>query len=325
MDELKATAPSPQRAAHDCNGRLDCVMGLLSLAAMFFPCVAVWAGGFKSLAKGLSRAAQDSGITRVAVITFEPADSSNPKDGRAIAEKLTTQLVRTGRVQTVERSLIGKLLEEHRLAMTGIIDPGTLKKLGAVLSVDGIVSGSFVTSGSRVIINARLINVETGLIVAACEEEALREWSDDPSGRAQQSVSASGYIFVAAPELTVEPPTSFMVDVPRLFPDEAASLRDSVAEDDCAQAAERVDRMEAMILELKSRYWALRLQQGLSMRSLKSNPGSTISDPELKKRFYDRMQFWYAQGSIPELTPTEAKRFLDIDQRAFALYRECGM
>ncbi|HAM36034.1 MAG TPA: hypothetical protein DEB40_05370 [Elusimicrobia bacterium] len=313
MDDMMTTATeSLRQSAHDCGNRRARVLG--ALAAAFFLYGAASAGGFKSMAKELSRAAHGSGIIRVAVIPFEPADSSSPKDGRAIAEKLTTQLVRTGRVQTVERSLIGKLLDEHSLAKTGLIDQGTLKKLGAVLSVDGIVSGSFVTLGSRVLINARLINLETGLIVAACEREAPREWFDGP-----------GLVFVPAPEMTVEPPTDFFVGVPRFFSDDAGAFRDSVAEDDCAGAADRVDRMESNILELKARYWALRLKKGLLARDLKYNPGSIITDPQLKKKFYDRMTFWYRQDAIPALTITEVGLFVAMDKRAFALHRRCGI
>ena len=287
---------------------------LLAFAATFFFYEAALAGGFKSLAKELARAAQDSGITRVAVIPFEPADSSSAKDGLAIAEKLTTQIVRTGRVQTMERSLIGKLLDEHRLAKTGLIDLGTLKKLGAVLSVDGIVSGSFVTLGPRVLINARLIDVETGRIVAACEREAPREWSD-----------GAALIFPLAQELAAEPPTDLSADIARASSFEEDGLRDSLASQGCAHAAERVDRMESRILDIKARYWALRLKKGLSLRVLKFNPGSTITDPELKRRFYDRMTFWHERGDIPELSPAEVNSFVTTDQRAFALHRECGI
>ncbi|MDD5658146.1 MAG: CsgG/HfaB family protein, partial [Elusimicrobia bacterium] len=78
---------------------------------------------------------------------------------------MTTQLVRLGKVQAVERSLLNKLMDEHALERTGLMEPATAKRLGAMLVVDGIVAGSFVTLGSRVKINARLIQVETGLIV----------------------------------------------------------------------------------------------------------------------------------------------------------------
>lgn len=57
-------------------------------------------------------------------------------------------------------------MEEHHLARTGMIDPTAIVKLGKVFSVDGVVAGSFVTLGREAVVNARIINVETGIIAA---------------------------------------------------------------------------------------------------------------------------------------------------------------
>jgi TolB-like protein len=292
------------------------------LAFLYTP---AWGGGFKGLAKELSRGARQAGISRVAVLPFEPVAGGASREGWRISEDLTTQFVRAGRIQTVERSLLKKLMDEHSLARTGLMEASSVKKLGAVFAVDGIVSGSFVTLGRHVKVNARLIQVETGLIVAACEAEADRELFD-LSGLSEDPVRGMlSYIYVPAPRLDVEPPSEFPVALPRLFPEDGSELRDAPADDSCAGAAARVDRMESMILELKARYWALRLKKGLAAASLKQNPGSTITDPELKRRFYGLVKSWYERGWVPELTPDEVRRFVAIDRRAFALHRECGL
>jgi hypothetical protein len=69
----------------------------------------------------------------------------------------------------------------------------------------------------------------------------------------------------------------------------------------------------------------MQLHKGVDSASLKANPGSTITNPDLKRQFYDRMKYWYAQETIPELTPPEVKRFINMDRRAFALHQECGI
>ena len=297
----------------------------LLAALLSFLYMPAWGGGFKSLAKEIARDARQAGITRVAVLPFEPVDAGVSREGWRIAEDLTTQLVRAGGVQTVERSLLKKLLDEHSLARTGLIEAAAVKKLGAVFAVDGIVSGSFVTLGRHVKVNARLIQVETGLIVAACEAEVDRELFDLPGLSEDSNPGMLSYIYVPAPKLDVEPPSSFPVGLPRLFPEDETDIRDAPADESCADAAERVDRMESMILELKARYWALRLKKGLPAASLQENPDSTITDPELKKRFYGLMRSWHERGPIPELTPAEVRRFVAIDQRAFTIHRGCGI
>ena len=276
---------------------------------------------FKAMAKEISRAAKKAGMERVAVLAFVPADGSSSSDGWNISEKMTTQVVRTGLVQTVERSLLKKLMEEHHLGQTGILDQSTLKKLAKVFSVEGLITGSFVTMGPDVIIQARLINIETGVIVMASEGRVTREWSASaaPVGAPKPESST---IWVPAPEFTVA--------APAFDENEQASIRDSVSDnpagdDSCANAAQRMDGMNRKIMDLKARYWALQLKHGLPLSGLRHNPGSEISDPELKKEFYGRTKAWVLQGDIPELTASEVKRFVDVGSKVFDLAARCGI
>jgi TolB-like protein len=263
------------------------------------------ADGFKKMAQDLAGDARKAGISRVAVMPFEPADGGSVRDGWNISEKLTTQLVRGGKVQALERSMLKALMEEHELGRTGALDPATLRKLGRVLSAEGIVTGSFTTIGREVVVNARLINTETGVIVAASERRAERDWFDAP-------------IFVPAPAFTVEAPT--------IVTEGELALKDSVADEpNCNDAATTVDRLEAEILDLKARYWARKLEKGLDFATLKVNPGSTISDPELKSELYDKIRRWYARGRVPELSQAETKRFVALDGRAYAIAQKCGI
>jgi TolB-like protein len=271
------------------------------------------ADGYKSMAKELAASARRAGVSRVAVLPFASSDGRGGADGWNISEKLVTQLVRTGKVQALERSMLKALMDEHKLGRTGALDPATLRKLGKVLSAEGVVTGSYITIGREVVVNARLIDVETGVIVAASERRAERDWFDVP-------------IYVPAPELFVSAPT--IVEDPVALRD---SLSDGFAEpaslkhSDCDNAATSVDRLEASVLDLKARYWALKLKQGLDGRSLKSNPGSTISDPELKQEFYDRLKQWFASRSVPELSAEETRRFVAADGRAYELHEYCGL
>jgi hypothetical protein len=175
----------------------------------------------------------------------------------------------------------------------------------------------------------RLIDVETGLIVAAAEGQTPRELPDDPP----DPVSASaGMPFVPEPRLTVSPPDDLLIEPPDdllLEPPLLASqgeedLHDA-PNDDCDEAAQRSDEYEAAVIDLKARYWALRLKQGVANTSLKSNPGSEISDPELRSRFYGAMREWYARDNVPDLTMMEKTAYLEMDQKAVALRRQCGL
>lgn len=290
-------------------------MKTILVAAILVTASGARADGYRTMARELAEQAKTAGVSRVAVMPFSPADASSSKDGWNISEKLVTQLVKTGKVKALERSMLKTLLEEHDLGRTGVFDPGTLRKLGKVLSAEAIVTGSFVTLGREVVVNARLIDVETGVIVAASERRAPRDWFDAEPLLPQMS----------APAAEVEDAA-----LASLAPEEL-SLKDAVADDsdftyrDCDNAATTIDRLEAKVLDLKARYWAAKLKKGLDPRSLKDNPGQTISDPELKQEFYDRLAAWHVRGEIPPLTPLETKRFVAADGRAYALARFCGI
>lgn len=285
--------------------------GLAAVCALSGPAEA---GGFKGMARELSRAAQAAGIRSVAVVPFEPADSSSAKEGWNIAERLTTQLVRQKRVLAVERNLLRRLMGEKLLGLTGAIGLPRLRQAGRILSVDAIVTGSFIAAGNESYVAARLIDAETGAILAASEAKAPRDWHDPlglSSGLAPMPLDPYAS---AAPE-----------EDARFDPPAAPEFRDALAADDCRDAAGRVDRLEASILDLKARYWAGQLRSGVDVGSLRRNPGATIVDPELRRDFFERMKRWYAKASAPALTPWEVKRFMDADQKAFHLHAACGL
>ena len=277
------------------------VLGMIAAATA----TSAQADGFKAIARDLASQAKKAGISRVVVMPFEAADGGSPRDGWNISEKVLTQLVRTGKVQTLERTMLKTLMEEHQLGRTGALDSATMRKLGKMLAAEGIIVGSFVGLGREVEINARLINTETGVIIAASQRRADRDWFE-------QSV------FVPAPVFSVEAPT--------ILTEGEMALRDSVADDgNCDGAVSTVDSLEREILDLKARYWAYRLKNGLDLKTLKVNPGSTISDPQLKQTFYAKMKAWYALERVPALSPIETKRFVALDGQAYSLAQKCGI
>jgi formylglycine-generating enzyme required for sulfatase activity/TolB-like protein len=107
--------------------------------------------------------------TKIAVLDFElKGDSFKTKDmGGIVAEWFTTALVQDGRFQVVERALLKKIVDEQKLGMTGLIDENSSAQLGKILGVRTIISGSVLQLEDAIEVNARIINVSTGSIVAA--------------------------------------------------------------------------------------------------------------------------------------------------------------
>lgn len=107
--------------------------------------------------------------TKIAVLDFQlQGEGYETADmGQIVAEWLITALVKEGRFDVIERRLLNKLMEEQRLVMTGIVDESSATELGKLLGVKVIISGSVMKVQNMMEVNSRIIDVESGSIVAA--------------------------------------------------------------------------------------------------------------------------------------------------------------
>lgn len=79
-----------------------------------------------------------SDIKRIAVFDFSGPDDS----GEIIASKFTNKLWKTQYFTIMERKELQKILEEHALQMSGIVDNATVVEYGKIIGVDGVVLGN---------------------------------------------------------------------------------------------------------------------------------------------------------------------------------------
>ena len=107
--------------------------------------------------------------TRMAILDFEFVGNKNSTNNleTMVAEWLVTALVKDGRFDVIERAMLQKILMEQQLGATGSIDPSSASKIGKILGVKIVVTGSVFNLGERIEVNARIINVEDGTITAA--------------------------------------------------------------------------------------------------------------------------------------------------------------
>lgn len=113
--------------------------------------------------------------TRIAVIEFSDLKGNITELGKFIAEELTTRLFLTKKFEVVERELLNKVLKEHKLNLSGLVDPASAKELGKILGVSAIVSGTITDLGKTVKINSRLIATESGTIFAVAAVELVKD------------------------------------------------------------------------------------------------------------------------------------------------------
>ncbi|MBD3232824.1 MAG: hypothetical protein GF315_03775 [candidate division Zixibacteria bacterium] len=128
---------------------------------------------------------------RIAVFSFEDkTDYGKENVGDAMADMLTTEMVKSGKYIVIERQQLNAIMQEQQLGMTGAVTPQTAvevgKLLGVELAVFGVVSEfgqkksqtggalkkkhfgiGLDKSTARVAIDVRIVETETGQILAA--------------------------------------------------------------------------------------------------------------------------------------------------------------
>lgn len=118
---------------------------------------------------------------RVAILAFPYHDGKISSGSSIISERLTTYLAAVKGVRIVERSLLRKLLEEQHLSETGMTDPSAVRKIGKILDVDVIVTGTLIESADgRTEVNARALQAGTGEVIAASRLSMKKVWNDSP-------------------------------------------------------------------------------------------------------------------------------------------------
>jgi len=113
--------------------------------------------------------------TTIAVVEFADLEGRVTNFGRFVAEELITRLHETNKFKVIERQLLNKIITEQKLTLTGMVDPASAKKLGRLLGVDAIVSGSVSDLSKTLRVNARMISTETGEIFAVASTEFVKD------------------------------------------------------------------------------------------------------------------------------------------------------
>jgi hypothetical protein len=118
---------------------------------------------------------------RVGLLAFPYHDGRISSGSSIVCERLTTYLVATKGLRVVERRLVQKLLEEQKLNETGVIDPTTARKMGQVLGVDILVTGTLIDlENGNTEVNARALKSDTGEVVSAAHAVIDRTWTVAP-------------------------------------------------------------------------------------------------------------------------------------------------
>jgi curli biogenesis system outer membrane secretion channel CsgG len=123
---------------------------------------------FHPLASSVSQRISVSGRKSVAVTDFTDLDGNPTKLGRFLAEEFSNSLFSEAKgFDVIDRTHLKTILQEHKLATSGLIDPATARKLGQIAGVETLVTGTLTPFEEYVRLSLKVLDTETAKIIAA--------------------------------------------------------------------------------------------------------------------------------------------------------------
>jgi tetratricopeptide (TPR) repeat protein len=107
-----------------------------------------------------------AGDIRLAIMPFENVSSKKQYDwiGMGIAESLSNSLAYIPAIQLIDRMHLEQIISEQGLSLTGLVDEKYAPKIGNMVSANQMLSGTFQIHNNEILINSRIILVETAEI-----------------------------------------------------------------------------------------------------------------------------------------------------------------
>jgi len=110
---------------------------------------------------GLGNIYSVEGKIRLAILDLDPVGVDNVT-ALTVSDLLRTELFNTGLFMVIERQQMTSILKEQEYQMSGCTSTECAVQIGRLLSANKILVGTVNKLGKSFIINARIVNVETG-------------------------------------------------------------------------------------------------------------------------------------------------------------------
>lgn len=130
--------------------------------------------GMDQLALQIVKSMVQADVKKIAILPFPDLNGKMNNLGIFVSEELITKLFMEKKFEVVERNLLDKVLKELSLNQSALIGDAA-QKIGKLLGVDAILTGTITEMGGNIIINARLIGTETGKILAVARTAFPKE------------------------------------------------------------------------------------------------------------------------------------------------------
>lgn len=298
---------------------LDRPVKLTLTAALIFllgaPAVSSAEDVYKKMANDFAKYSNNKHVKNLAVIGFSRKARTSREESDYVSEKLLSCLVASGKVNLLERSQLGKVLEERRLAASGVTEEG-LEPNKKIDPSDAIIMGTIFGTKNHLKIIAKLIDPLTGAVLHTVEAQTERQW-DMVEDRQGFEFDVPDMAVIAEMFREEEFKPEFME-----FRDAPASLNT----DTCNARRARLAAMQQVALPAKAKYWAAQMRDPkFSSAKLTRNPGGEIKDTNDRKKFYAMLQSLHRSPELPRLSVPEMNAVVKLMDEEAKISDECGL
>ena len=270
---------------------------------------------YKKMANDFAKYSATRNVRNLAVIGFARKARTSREESEYVSEKLLSSLVASGKVNLLERAQLSKVLEERRLAASGITDE-TENESKRINPSDAIIVGTIFGTRDKLKIIAKMIDPLTGEVLHTVEAKADRQWElmpDDPDFQFEVPDLRSLAEMFRDEDIQPQP-----VD----FRDAPASL----GTETCNARRARLAAMQKAALPAKAKYWAIKMRDpSFSSAGLRRNPGGEIMDKEDRKKFYAMLNDLHRSPAPVEVSVPEMNAVLKLMEEEGRVSDDCGL
>jgi TolB-like protein len=129
----------------------------------------------KGISSAISEDIAKAGKKTIAVVDFTDLQGNMTELGRFLAEELSVDLTLSAKgFEVIDRTHLKSILTEHKLSVTGLVDPNTVKKLGQIAGVNAIVTGSVTPFGDSIRVTCKVIATDTAKVIGASKSDIAK-------------------------------------------------------------------------------------------------------------------------------------------------------
>ena len=118
----------------------------------------------------IAEAVTKAELKAITVTGFTEVRDKESDLGLFLADQLSADLVEKG-CSVVDRGNVDKILAEHKLSTSGLLDPETVKQLGQFASLDAIVIGTITPLNETIRLTVKVIATNSARVLAAASSD----------------------------------------------------------------------------------------------------------------------------------------------------------